>query len=279
MISYTVCNLYSGSKGNSTYINVGGVKILIDAGKSARAIKKSLESQNVDIDDIDAIFITHEHRDHIAALQNLTHKHKIPIYICYASARCFQGLRDEALCECLNIQKARDFCINIRGVEIKAFPTPHDSLCSVGYRITYSDGEETLSIGYATDVGVVTDVIKDNLTGCRVIVLESNHDKKMLRYGDYPPELKRRIASNFGHLSNRQAADFASYLCENGTDSIILAHLSEENNTPDTAYGEVYSAVADDSVRILVANQTSPTLLTDTYPETQKETFGWLKSN
>lgn len=253
MNNYTICNLYSGSGGNSTFISACGKNILIDAGKSAKALSCSLRSIGVDVDDIDAIFVTHEHNDHVSALQTLSHKHNIPIHIQLASAQKFNGLCDKALCNCLVIHKEADFEVSLGEVTVTSFPTPHDSRGSVGYRITFCDGEEEISLAYATDLGKVTDAVSKNLCGCESVVIESNHDPEMLMSGPYPYDLKMRIRSGKGHLSNSDCAALASYLCGNGTKNIMLAHLSEENNTPALAFNETYAAIADDSINLTVA--------------------------
>ena len=257
MNNYKICCLYSGSKGNSTYIEIGGKKILIDAGKSAKALCTALDSIGVAPCQLDAIFVTHEHTDHISALQTLSHKNSIPIHIMLSSARKFQGLCDERLCACLCMHDKSDYTVELDGVTIRAFPTPHDSRASVGYRIEH-DG---VAVAYATDIGYITDEIKDALIGCESVVLESNHDTEMLIFGPYPVELKERIASRYGHLSNRECAEMATYLCENGTKNILLAHLSEENNTPALAYNETLSAVGSMGINLRVASQYSPVWL------------------
>lgn len=250
-----ICSLYSGSRGNCTYISAGGANILIDAGKSAKALCSALKEINVDIDSIDAIFITHEHRDHTSALQTLSHKHSIPIYILLPSAEIFYGLKDERLCSCLNIKFGDSFDVDVNGLHVKAFPTPHDSRAAVGYRLTFAEDGIEYSIGYATDTGHVTDAMRKNLCGCFAAVIESNHDIQMLREGPYPVELKERIRSKRGHLSNTDCAAFAATLCESGTKHLMLAHLSEENNLPDLAYNETLCAIADESVNLKVAAQ------------------------
>lgn len=250
-----ICLLYSGSRGNCAFIEAGGARILIDAGKSAKALCSALCEIGVDIDSIDAIFITHEHRDHISALQTLSHKHKIPIHILLRSAEIFYGLKDEKLCACLDLKLKNEFETDIRGLHVKAFPTPHDSRAAVGYRLTFEENGKEYSIGYATDTGYVTDAMKENLTGCFAAVIESNHDLDMLREGPYPPELKDRIRSKHGHLSNPDCAEFAAALCESGTHHIMLAHLSEENNDPELAYNEALRAIADETVTLKVAAQ------------------------
>ena len=252
-----ICCLYSGSKGNSTYIEVGNKKLLIDTGKSARALCCALSQINVNPAEIDAILITHEHNDHVSALPTLSHKYRIPIHIMLESAKRFRGMMDEKLCNCLCIHDRPDFSLDLDGVKINAFPTPHDSHASVGYKITYGD----TSIGYATDIGYVTDAVKDNLTGCEHVILESNHDTEMLILGPYPYELKERISSRYGHLSNRECAALSAHLAMTGTKNIMLAHLSEENNTPQLAYNENLSAIGDQSFNLRVAMQNSPVWL------------------
>ena len=255
MPSCKICTLYSGSRGNCAYISAGGANILIDAGKSAKALCSALCSIDVDIDSIDAIFVTHEHRDHISALQTLSHKHNIPIYILLPSSEVFYGLRDERLCSCLNIQFGNGFEVDVNGLHVKAFPTPHDSRAAVGYRLTFTENGKEYAIGYATDTGYVTDTMRENLSGCFAAVIESNHDIDMLRDGPYPVELKQRIRSKKGHLSNVDCAELATLLCESGTKHIMLAHLSEENNLPELAYNETLSAIADEAVTLKVASQ------------------------
>ena len=250
MNNYSITALYSGSKGNSVLIESENAKILIDAGKSARSLCTSLDALGVDIDEIDAIFITHEHRDHISALEILLKNHKIPVHIVGASARklLLKGLSayEELICTHPPV-----FTVEIGNMQIKSFPTPHDSEFSVGYTIKI--GEKT--IGYATDIGYITSEIKNALCGCESVVLECNHDEEMLMNGPYPYDLKLRIRSNKGHLSNADCAAFASELCFVGTKNILLAHLSEENNDPALAFDEVWSAIADDSVNLKVAKQ------------------------
>ena len=250
MSNYSITALYSGSKGNSVLIESEKAKILIDAGKSARALCTALDEVGVSIDEIDAIFITHEHRDHISALEILLKYHKIPVHIVSASAKKLLSkgfsIYEELICTHTPI-----FSVEIGDMTIKSFQTPHDSEFSVGYTIKI--GEKT--IGYATDIGYITNEIKEALTGCESVVLECNHDEEMLMKGPYPYDLKLRIKSNRGHLSNTDCADFASQLCFVGTKNVLLAHLSEENNEPMLAFDTVWSAISDDSVNLKIANQ------------------------
>lgn len=260
MIEYSVASLYSGSKGNCTLIRSGSASILIDAGKSARSLTSALRSLGSDIESIDAIFITHEHSDHISALPTLLKKHGIPVHIVQASARRMLERQGADIEDKLCIHSPL-FCVSVGDMTVTSFPTPHDSAFSVGYRIDIGEGEERVSIGYATDVGVVTDSVRDGLLGCESVVLEANHDVGMLMDGPYPYQLKMRIRSSGGHLSNGECSVLAAELCANGTKNILLAHLSEENNDPSLAYGEVISAVADSSVSIRVASPSDAVIL------------------
>ncbi|MBE6584791.1 MAG: MBL fold metallo-hydrolase [Ruminococcaceae bacterium] len=257
-----ICCLYSGSGGNCTYVEAGGTKILIDAGKSAKNLCAALRSIGVEITDVDAILITHDHRDHTAAVRTLSHKFGIPIYMLLSSAEIYRGLRDEKLCQCLRLFKGHEFETDIKGLHVKAFKTPHDSLASVGYRLTFkaADGNE-IAIGFATDTGHVTDEMLESFKNCYAAIIESNHDPVMLRKGPYPLELKQRISGGYGHLSNPECAKLACHLYSHGTRNIMLAHLSEENNTPELARGETSFALADESVNLKVADQNVPVWL------------------
>lgn len=257
-----ICCLYSGSGGNCTYIEAGGAKILIDAGKSCKNLVTSLCSVGVDIHDIDAILVTHDHSDHTAALRTLSHKFGTPIFMLLASAEIFRGLKDEKLCACLRLFRGHDFETDIKGLHVKAFKTPHDSLASVGYRLTFKDGNGCdVSVGFATDTGHVTDEMLGNFKHCYAAIIESNHDLDMLRRGPYPIELKERISSKNGHLSNADCAMFARFLYENGTRNVMLAHLSEENNTPELAFNQTFCALSDKSVNLKVAAPAAPVWL------------------
>ncbi len=278
-----ICCLYSGSKGNSTLVSAGGANILIDAGRSAKALCLALSRIGMCITDIDAIFITHDHNDHISSLATLSHKYRIPIHMLLNSAQVFDGLCDEQLCKNLVLYRGTGFETDIRGLHVKAYPVPHDSRAAVGYRLSFAgEGGETVSLAVSTDTGHVTDTMLENLRGCYAVVIESNHDLEMLKNGPYPYELKKRIASKSGHLSNADCAVLASQLYAAGTRHIMLAHLSEENNLPELAYNEVFSAIADSRVDLKVAAQNEPVWLLDgneTEQELPEEYALWLRSD
>lgn len=262
MENVKICSLYSGSKGNSTFISAGGAKILIDAGKNAKSLCSALSQIGEDIDGIDAIFVTHEHNDHVSALRVLSHKHPIPIHMLLNSAQVFNGLCDEKLCDCLRLYRGNRFEATVKGLRVIAFETPHDSRAAVGYRLEFeSEDGETVAIAVSTDTGYVTETMREHISGCLAAVIESNHDLQMLMDGPYPYDLKKRISSRKGHLSNADCAAFACELYESGTRHIMLAHLSEENNLPEIAFNEALTAIADESVNLKVARQDEPVWL------------------
>ncbi len=249
--------LYSGSGGNSVFIRVGDDRILIDAGKSARALCKALEKIGENIADINAIFITHEHSDHVSALEVLSKKWDIPIHITEPSAKRFDRCPDAPIHAHL-CRHGVEFCASVGELCVFSFRTPHDSDMSVGYRIEFEDGEERRAIGLATDIGYISDEVRKNLSGCDAVIIESNHDVDMLMTGPYPYDLKLRVASKRGHLSNRECADFICELAEGGTKAFLLAHLSKENNEPDLAFDEASRAICTCDACVRVADPEEP---------------------
>lgn len=261
MPNYRFCTLYSGSGGNAAYLETPSARILIDAGKCARTLTASLKHIGVDMDSIDAIFITHDHTDHVAALEVLAKKHPKPVHILYKSALRYRTIQPEALCKCFRMYEQAPFTAKVGEVTVTAFETPHDSRASVGYRFEFPDGEQTVRVGYATDIGHVSQTLREGLTGCEAIVLESNHDVDMLMDGPYPYDLKLRIRGKRGHLSNRECADLAAELAGQGTTHFLLAHLSEENNHPDIAFDETNSALAGYDFTLRIASPNAVTML------------------
>ncbi len=260
MKEWKIVSLYSGSKGNSIFVRVGNDAILIDAGKSARALCNALREIGSDISEIKAIFVTHDHHDHTSALEILAKYHEIPIHMTGESAVIFDRTPSAPIHARL-IRHDPSFCVTVGELTVRSFRTSHDSRMSVGYRIEFFDGERSCAIGVATDLGYVSNEVREGLLGCDAVVLESNHDLEMLKNGPYPYELKKRITSRYGHLSNADSAAFCSELSEGGTKAILLAHLSEENNEPNLALNEAVCAVGDDGVCICVAAPDCPTRL------------------
>ncbi len=247
--------LYSGSGGNAAYIESDGAEIVIDAGKSAKRLCMALKEIGSSIKNVDAIFITHDHTDHTSALESLTRKHKIPIHVTEKSAEIFEGERFSELRENIVVHPPL-FEVKVGDLTVRSFVTSHDSKMSVGYRI---DADSGISLGLATDLGYVSENVKEALVGCRAVILESNHDIDMLEKGPYPRYLKERILSKKGHLSNEASSLFAAYLAANGTTDFLMAHLSAENNTPSHALDAFLSAVADPHVRVCIADPELPT--------------------
>ena len=249
-------SLYSGSSGNSTLIEYGDTKILIDAGKNNKCLTNALGKAGVCANEINAVFVTHEHTDHISALEVFVKKVDAPVHITSMSAYALRLPQSSALFQHLAVHSPL-FEEKVGGLTVKSFGLSHDSALCVGYKITADNG---YSIGIATDTGYVTEGMKQALFGCDAVILESNHDLDMLKTGPYPAELKRRIASKFGHLSNADCAAFAETLAEGGTKEFMLAHISRENNTPDIALETVGNAIKKYGASLSVAKQDAETL-------------------
>ena len=258
MSDIRIISLYSGSTGNSFAIVSPSGTLLIDAGKNAKRLCGALSEVGINADDVGAILVTHEHTDHISALPVFLKKHPVPVHI---ACGCAYKLLPHPSVEPLLNMHPPIYEELICGMRVTSFPTPHDSRASVGYRIEIpdTDGNIAYRIGYATDIGYVTPEIEEGLSGCDAVILESNHDYDMLMTGPYPYDLKKRIASRRGHLSNPDSAALAARLCAKGTKKLMLAHLSQENNAPDLAYDECISAVGNADVSVFVAHPEIPT--------------------
>lgn len=226
-----ICPLFSSSKGNSTYVGTEQVGILVDVGRSAKQIEQSLLANNININSIKAIFITHEHSDHIQGLKVFASRYKLKVF---ASRGTMEALEQKGVLTNNFPSEIIEFDgVEVCGMHIKAFETPHDSQQSVGYIINTADNKRAV---IATDIGYMTDSIRNAILGSDVVLIESNHDVRMLQNGAYPYYLKKRILSNIGHLSNDACAAELPNFIKNGTDKFILAHLSQENNIPELAF-------------------------------------------
>lgn len=230
MLKY--CSIGSGSSGNCHYIGSKDTNILIDAGLSGKRVTSSLNEIGVDPSKLDGILVTHEHTDHIKGIGILSRRYKLPIYINYKTwlaTKSKIGKVDENL---VNIFE-NDKSYSIKDLLIRPFSISHDASDPVGFSLI-GDRDEKISI--ATDIGHVSNNIRENILGSDIVVLESNYDKEMLLMGSYTYSLKKRVMSDIGHLSNEDAAKFVVDLINNGTENILLAHLSRENNFPQLAY-------------------------------------------
>ena len=253
---FNFCSLYSGSSGNSLFVQTDNTKILVDAGESAKKIETALNSIDVNINDIDAVIVTHEHSDHIKGLSTISKKFDIPIY---ANKETWDAMPQVA-------EKTKNqnlFNVNekfeIGDLKIVPFSIPHDAANPCGFNIFYNNQK----ISIATDIGHIDKKIIKNLEESSFILLESNYDPNILSYSKYPYSLKQRIAGPNGHLSNEAAGKTVSYLLNSGLKNVMLGHLSKENNFPELAYQTVIEELIssnfdENSIRVSVANRNEP---------------------
>lgn len=225
-----ICTLFSGSSGNCTLISCGEQAVLVDAGVSCKRILESLNERNIDKDAVKGIFITHCHSDHIKGLKVLLSKLKIPMY---ASKETLDFLMEKEMLSGDSIFYDIEDTINFPfDINAEFFRTSHDCPGSGGYIFSLNNGDKA---AVCTDLGYVSDDIRNKIAGCKAVVIESNHDVGMLQNGRYPFETKQRILSDKGHLSNVSCACELPGFVNVGTTHIILSHLSRENNTPELA--------------------------------------------
>jgi phosphoribosyl 1,2-cyclic phosphodiesterase len=217
--------LASGSKGNTIFVSSARTRILIDAGLSARETARRLHMARR-LAQPHALLITHEHSDHVRGLGVLSQRLDLPVYLTQgtlgrmpASAGC--PARAEV------IRAGQPFWVG--DLCVTAFSVPHDAMEPVGFVVEH-DG---LRLGICTDLGTSTEVVVQHLQGCQALILEANHDPDLLWQGPYPSFLKKRIASCYGHLSNVQTRDLLRSLRHDGLRTVVMAHLSEVNNSPD----------------------------------------------
>lgn len=233
--------MFSGSKGNSTYIGSASGGILVDVGVTFKRIKAALCAGNIPLENIKAILITHEHNDHIKGLKVFLKNRKIPVVASRATLYALEYAQVISYdTPRIYIDETEEYTVS--GLKIRRFATDHDCIGSSGYTVTINDGIKT---AVCTDLGVMTEEIKTVLSGCDIVLMEANHDPVMLRQGPYPSELKLRISSDKGHLSNAVCAETLAYLYSGGTTRFVLGHLSEKNNTPEKAASAVRAALMD----------------------------------
>ncbi len=222
-----VCLLASGSRGNCALIEADGCRLLIDAGLSGKEIERRLVPLGLRGDDLDAILVTHEHHDHVGGIGPLARRFSLPVYI---EPQTYSALPNLGRIDSLHHFEAGE-SFHFRDLHVSSFSTTHDAVNPVGFTIEAEEGK----IGFATDLGVPTRLVAECLKDCRVVVLEANHDDRMLQDGPYPWSLKERIRSRHGHLSNRDSIRLLEEITWPGLEALFLAHLSEENNCPDLA--------------------------------------------
>jgi len=246
--------LGSGSRGNATLFRVNGTGILVDAGLSARQVLRRLAAVGQDPRGIEAIVLTHEHRDHAGGVRVLARRLGVPVL---GNARTLAAaadlIGDEV--ETIPFETGRPFTAG--PFAALAFPVPHDAAEPVGFLLS----ARGVTVGYATDLGYVTRLVAERLAACRALVFEANHDPGLLMDGPYPWPTKQRVASRVGHLSNGDAAEALARFAPAGLSGILLAHLSETNNRPELAANVVRAALAragKETIPVIPAGQHAP---------------------
>lgn len=237
-----ISSLFSSSKGNSTIIGCSGRYIMIDAGVSAKKIGEALLQRQVSPESIAAIFITHEHIDHVSGVRVFTNKYGIPVYATEGTLRAMEqnGHLNGVEYHVMNGS------VELPEMRISSFRTSHDAVESCGYRVETADGRK---IAVATDMGYVSETVRSAIYGCDAVLIESNHDEGMLRRGPYPPLTKQRILSDRGHLSNNACAAELTNLIRNGSARFFLGHISGENNTTALAYETSFNVLTQSGMR------------------------------
>lgn len=224
-----VVPLYSGSKGNSYFIGSSGEGVLIDAGRSCKQLEYALDLNGIDINAIGAVFVTHEHSDHCSGLRVFAKKHKLKIY---ASEGTLEAMEEKNYICSENETDVIEDKISIGNMQVERRDTPHDARESCCFKVYAPDGRTAV---IATDMGVMTEEVRELISTSDFSVVESNHDVRMLQLGIYPPVVKSRILSDKGHLCNEACAEELADFIRCGNFRIMLGHISENNNTPELA--------------------------------------------
>jgi phosphoribosyl 1,2-cyclic phosphodiesterase len=240
-------SLASGSSGNCYYVGTDNYGILLDAGVGIRSLKKTLKENGIGLERIMAVFITHEHSDHIRLVGELGGKYGIPVY---ATERTHAGIDSNT---CIDKKRyisrriiEKEISVDIKELRITAFDVPHDSNDCVGYLIEYRQHKLVL----ATDVGHISEKVGEYIRIANHLIIEANYDREMLLQGKYPAFLKERISNGSGHLSNSEIAGFLSSNFDLHLKNVWLCHLSKENNHPELAYKTVETAMRQYGIRV-----------------------------
>lgn len=238
------CSLYSGSSGNSIFISTGRSKVLIDAGMPGKSIEKALNEIGETCENLDGIFVTHEHSDHTKGVGILSRKYNIPIFANTATwqamVKIIGNIKDE------NIKIVNNAMVSVKDMDIQSYDIPHDAAAPCGYSLFHNNKKVCI----ATDLGHFSGIVKTQLKDADVILLESNHDIEMLKFGPYPYPLKKRILSDVGHLSNEACGNAIVELTTHKQKTIILGHLSKTNNFPELAYKTVVNILNENNVEL-----------------------------
>ena len=250
-----VCVLASGSGGNAIFFQQGATRVLVDAGLSGRKIDARLRSIGVDVQKLMGIVVSHEHSDHVSGVGILARKVGCPVWLT-------RGTFEAAQSKFKGHERIRFFDndqdFSIGDLLFQPFSISHDAADPVNFVI----GDGSSRVGVGTDMGVVSQLALQRLLTSNLVVLESNYDREMLMAGPYPWSLKQRIQGTRGHLDNTDASETLGKLIDNGLEQVVLAHLSEENNSPELAMAASQSAIEDRGLnryQLSVAEQNQPT--------------------
>lgn len=240
------CSLYSGSRGNSLFIKNNDTRILIDAGVSTKKITTALQEIGESPDKIDAVVISHEHKDHIQGIKVFFKKYGVPVYANANTWGQIEKFTEDVIPESERKYFTTNEEFKIKDITIKPFLISHDAAEPVGFNF-FAEGKKLTT---ATDLGYISKDIMTALDASDLIFIESNHDKEMLKMGVYPWPLKQRILSKEGHLSNDTAGRAIAYFAKRGTKKFILGHLSQNNNFPELAYQTVKNILSTHDLSI-----------------------------
>ena len=244
----SLCMLASGSKGNAIYVSDGSTAVLVDAGLSGIEIERRMKSRNISPESLHAIVVSHEHADHIRGVGVLSRRYNLPVYISAKTSEAakplLKNVRQMVLFEC-------GTSFQIDSLRIHPFSTSHDAADPAGFTIRVNQKK----IGIATDLGIATAMVRHHLQSCDLLILEANHDPDMLISGPYPWHLKQRVNGRTGHLSNQDSRILLEEIQHDQLQHVILAHLSETNNTPEKALAEVCRAINPLFTQLTVSSQ------------------------
>jgi len=237
------CSLFSGSSGNCQYIKTENTTILVDAGLSGKKIQQEIVNIGEDPKKVDAIFITHEHIDHIQGAGIMSRRLNVPIYANRKTWEAMGTYIGDIKSENIRIL---DECAEVGDLSIMPFDISHDAAHPVGYNIFY----KSKKISLVTDTGCTNDLIINSIMDSDLLLVESNHDEDMVLIGPYPWTLKRRVLGEFGHMSNDTAGNLISRVVRRGTEIVLLGHLSKENNFPQLAYKTVENILKENFIDV-----------------------------
>jgi phosphoribosyl 1,2-cyclic phosphodiesterase len=246
--------LASGSKGNATLVELGGARVLVDAGLALRELCARLGTLGVEPGEIDAVLLSHEHQDHSRGALKFSMKFDVPVASCWETLEAMDR-SPQAFAGWIDLPAGGE--VRIGQMSVSSFPVPHDAASPVGF-VLAANGER---VGIATDLGHATPEIVERLAGCDVLMLESNHDSLLLRDGPYPWRLKERVSGPSGHLSNSESASLIKHTVDERCRCVVLAHISEKNNTPELARASAERALragGRDDVELRVATYDRP---------------------